>query len=214
MVKLISDEPDFNVTELFMSPCGRIFIADGFSNIEIYDTFSGNKVFSIDYRASVPLILSSDLMMFSFQEAQGRKLGETELRLVNFQYNGFTKSYRTVHLLSMPMNLLDADTNKRVFIGDPDDQQPNELSVWYTNPYTKLLLHINTGKIRTTSGKGAPVIIKNVAYELKYKEYVDHKFYVPGMCTLHRTDLKTNKCRRYDIDKRISLDSGFRICLD
>ena len=63
---MISDEPDFNVIELIMSPCGRIFIADGYSNLAIYDTRTGNKVYDITLRASVPIILTSDMLVFQF----------------------------------------------------------------------------------------------------------------------------------------------------
>ena len=75
---------------------------------------------------------------------------DQELRLVHFQHNGFIAQYKAVHLLSMPMNILDADANRRVFIGDPNhgDDEEKSISVWYTDPYTKILLDVNAGRVR------------------------------------------------------------------
>ena len=113
------------------------------------------------------------------------------------------------------MNIIDSVSDKRFFIGDPvtpfdEAGKNNGLSVWYTNPYTTTLLHVNTGMIRQTKGKKPPIIIQNIAYELRYSKNTD-----PGSCTLRRTDLKQNVTRKYDIPNvRMSLENGFRIAVD
>ena len=107
-------------------------------------------MYDVQSRASVPLILSSDLLIYSFTELQGGKISEKGHRMINFQHNGYTKPYKSVHLLAIPMNIIDSVSDKRFFIGDPvsDDSKKNGLSVWYTNPYTKVLLDVNTGIVR------------------------------------------------------------------
>lgn len=67
---MINDEPDYIVIELFKSPCGRIFIADGYSNLDIYDTFTGNKVYDCSETASVPLLLTSDILIFQCDSSE------------------------------------------------------------------------------------------------------------------------------------------------
>lgn len=93
VVKMLDDDPDFNITGILTSPCGRILIVDGYREIEIWDAYSANKVYEIEHRRTTPLILSSDLLIFSFELKTAKKslFGEQSLALINFQHSGFTR---------------------------------------------------------------------------------------------------------------------------
>ena len=88
------------------------------------------------------------------------------------------------------MTTLSEDVVTRFLIGDPDSldisgsANNKEISIWYTNPYHKLLLNCNSGRLRETEGKTPPVIINHVAYELR------RKMGDSGRVTLFMLDLK------------------------
>ena len=90
---MLDDDPDFNITGLITSPCCRLLVVDGYREIEIWDAYSANKVYEIEHRRTIPLVFSSDLLVFSFELKTETKslFGETSLALINIQHNGFTR---------------------------------------------------------------------------------------------------------------------------
>ena len=79
---MIDDSPDIGISELSLSPCGRILILLGSRSkkVSIYDAATGYKAHSEKGKKIRVLALSSDLMIY---RTDSQKKGASLIRFTN-----------------------------------------------------------------------------------------------------------------------------------